>query len=286
MSAKSDILTHQVAWAMQNGLSPDTRGYLPDYEPNLQTTLRPRTKIAFDGGGGSELQDQPTTADRPARPAKMRALHSSSALAVNVFDYWTDRPKDPLWRALAIEGADDFQFEKEFATGLPGTPPTIDVAVFRADGTVFGIESKFTEWMTRRPTRDEPLKPKYFADGRNRWTELGLPSCQALAESLRTGGVRYTYLHAAQLLKHCLGLATQRPISRVELLYLYFDAPGEESTVHHQELLAFGAAVAGELSFSVLTYQELFRRLQLGRTNETAEYLAYLGGRYFAAATP
>lgn len=286
MSTKSTIQARQLAWAIHNGLSPDSRGYLPTYEANLHLPLRPRTKAALASGGGGELQDQPATADRPPRPAKMRALHSSSALAVNAFDFWTDRPKDPLWRALSIEGAEDFLFEEEFDTGLPGTPPTIDVAILRANGTVVGIESKFTEWLTKRPKRDEPLKAKYFADGRSRWTELGLPRCQAVAESLRTGAVRYEYLHAAQLLKHCLGLATQRPKARVELVYLFFDAPGDESIVHHRELLDFGAAVAEDIGFSVLTYRELFHRLRLVLTNETARYLDYLAARYFDEEAP
>ena len=33
----------------------------------------------------------------------MRALHSSSALAVNFFDYWTDRDKTPILSALGID---------------------------------------------------------------------------------------------------------------------------------------------------------------------------------------
>ena len=33
----------------------------------------------------------------------MRALHSSSALAVNFFDYWTNKDKSPLLSALGID---------------------------------------------------------------------------------------------------------------------------------------------------------------------------------------
>jgi hypothetical protein len=214
-------------------------------------------------------------------PAKMRALHSSAALAVNVFDYWTDRPKEPLWRALSIKDATDFLFEEEFETGLPGTPPTLDLAVRRPDGASVGVESKFTEWLTRRPKNEEPLKQKYFDGGCRRWEDVGLPRCQELAESLHTAGTRYEYLHAAQLLKHCLGLATQQLKTRVALLYLFYDAPGKESATHHSESRAFGDAIAEDLDFSVLTYQDLFRRLCRERTCDSSEYLDYLAERYF-----
>lgn len=274
----------QSAWAQHRGLEPDRHSYLLTVNANLRAPLSTRTEAAFRRGGGGELADRPPTSKRLAMPAKMRALHSSAALAANVFDYWTDRSKQPLWRALSIEGGTDFLFEAEFATGLPGTPPTLDLAVLRRDSATVGVESKFTEWLARRPKNEEPLKPKYFDGGRRRWRDVGLPRCQELADSLRTAGIRYTYLHAPQLLKHCLGLATQQSNTRLALLYLFYDAPGKEAATHHSELDAFGRAVADDLDFSVLTYQDLFRRLERERTSESSEYVDYLAGRYFEAA--
>jgi hypothetical protein len=49
---------------------------------NLFQALNESTRKAFEQGSGSELQDT------ASRPAKIKALHSSSALAVNFFDRW------------------------------------------------------------------------------------------------------------------------------------------------------------------------------------------------------
>jgi len=82
MLSKSQLLFQQCQWAEALGLKPDARGYLATVEGNLLQPLNESTRKAFENGSGSELQDT------PSRPAKMRALHSSSALAVNFFDSW------------------------------------------------------------------------------------------------------------------------------------------------------------------------------------------------------
>ena len=75
----------------------------------------------------------------------MRALHSSSALAANLFDYWTERDKSPLLAALGVDakGETSLDFEARFPTGLGGTPPHLDVAMRRSTGSVVAVEAKF-----------------------------------------------------------------------------------------------------------------------------------------------
>jgi hypothetical protein len=74
----------------------------------------------------------------------MRALHSSSALTVNVFDTWVDRNASPLLSALNVEpGEVDVRFEEQYPTGLPGNPPNLDVVLRRPGGHLIAIESKF-----------------------------------------------------------------------------------------------------------------------------------------------
>lgn len=94
MSSKTKLLQHQRKWAEAQGLRPDSRGYLPDVASNLLKPMTTKTKSAFERGSGSELKDTPT------RPAKMKALHSSSALAVNVFDSWVSQENSRLQKAL------------------------------------------------------------------------------------------------------------------------------------------------------------------------------------------
>ena len=96
MSPKTEIQSRQIQWAVSAGLDPDSRGYLPSYSENLFQVLNPKSKSSFDQGSGSELEDT------PRRPAKMRALHSSSALAVNFFDTWVASENSPLLNALEL----------------------------------------------------------------------------------------------------------------------------------------------------------------------------------------
>jgi hypothetical protein len=95
MTARTALIDRQLSWAAQAGYAPDSRAYLSALDYNLFQQLSTVAKSAFNRGSGSELLDTPT------RPAKMKALHSSSALAVNVFDYWTTVDSSPLARAFA-----------------------------------------------------------------------------------------------------------------------------------------------------------------------------------------
>ncbi len=124
------------------------------------------------------------------------------------------------------------------------------------------------------------LKDKYFPPGRRVWEEMGLARCEAFARELQAGRERFKYLHAAQLLKHALGLARggwRQPV----LVYLYYDWPGRESLVHRAEVERFVACIGPEVDLRIVTYQELFARLPTGIDSD---YRAYLEGRYFRPA--
>jgi hypothetical protein len=274
VSIKSRLIQGQWRWASEAGLEPDARGYLPRYELNLFKPLNERSRLAFENGSGSELRDT------PGHRAKMRAAHSSSALAVNVFDAWVDRDTRPLVRALGLEPVlVNVRFEAQFPTGLPGNPPNLDVALERADRFVIGVESKFTEWLTPKSASRPPFKAKYFPPGTGVWDRVGLTATQRLAESIQCKEITFRYLDAPQLVKHALGLATHLG-RRFRLLYIYFDCPGSETAAHHSEINRFSERVRDEIGFQALSYQELFSRLE-----ESAEippnYLDYLRCRYF-----
>lgn len=216
----------------------------------------------------------------------MRALHSSSALVVNFFDYWTDRDKAPILSALGIdpEGGASLKFEAQFPTGLGGTPPHLDVAITNSIGHVVGVEAKFTEHLKRSTKGKSGFKAAYFPNSRKLWSKKGLPACQTLAEELwngqlRGGRQRFEYLDPWQLLKHALGLA-KRMGNRFSLYYLYYDCVGEEQEAHRQEIDCFGKWVGDEIKFRALTYQEVFERLR-NSGQADAGYLNYLESRYF-----
>jgi len=213
---------------------------------------------------------------------KIQALHSSSALACNWFDYWRGRDLMPLSRAFdAPVPFASLLLEQKFPTGLGGIGPNLDVMITCADGSLFGIESKFTEPYT--PNKSKAfLKPKYFRGGRSLWAEAGLPGFQAVADALRTGDHGFKVLDAAQLLKHALGLAHSG--TQWLLCCLWFDVH-ESSTAaaHRSELSDFRARLGDDAArFSSMTYQELYARLVRLIATGDADYVAYLHDRYIA----
>jgi hypothetical protein len=84
MTSRTELIQQQKNWVESIGLNPDSRGYFDNIGLNLMRPLSSRTTIAFNNGSGSEL------IDTSSRRVNMKALHSSSALAVNVFDSWVD----------------------------------------------------------------------------------------------------------------------------------------------------------------------------------------------------
>ena len=232
-SAKSALHQQQLDWATSVLHLPDSRGYLDSYHLNLFQPLSPDAHRAFTQGSGSELLP------KEDRPAKMTALHSSSALAVNAFDYWSGKPLAPIATALGIEQSPThFRFEAQFPTGLGGTPPNLDLAFSYANGHVLGVESKFSEWLAPKPPYKEHFKAKYFPKDEFLWSKAGLPNAQRLAEDMQKHERVFRHLDAAQLLKHMLGLATAAP-GQTSLYYLYYDCPGPESSIHRAEIEAF-----------------------------------------------
>ncbi len=89
MKAYQYILTKQIQWALNQNLaligSKGNRGrrsYAKKLKDNLVQPLLLKTRQEFELGDGREILDS------SSGPAKMKAVHSSSALSVNVFQYW------------------------------------------------------------------------------------------------------------------------------------------------------------------------------------------------------
>ncbi|WP_029923443.1 PGN_0703 family putative restriction endonuclease [Nevskia soli] len=275
MSSRSRIVEQQKAWALGAGLKVIAPGYLESVEANLRQPMAPATLAAFQAEEAAELKDF------PRYPAKLRALFSSAALVVNVFEHWAERDAAPLLAALGIEGsAQRIDFEARFPISPDGTPPNVDVCIALAEGRSIGVESKFTEWhVPRRPAKIR-FKDKYFPDDAKLWSSRGLPGCQVLAEEIQNGLTRYRFFYATQLLKHALGMATQCR-GGIGIYYLYYDWSGPAAREHRREIERFAGRVGAELGFQALSYQELFTRLRQSVPPVDAGYLAYLEARYF-----
>lgn len=274
MSSLTDLIAHQKTWAADHGLAPDENAYLSAIEKNLFQTLSERTRQSFIDGSGGELVDS------PKGPAKMKALYSSSALAVNVFDFWVTHDKTALSKAMYLDDEIvSISFEGKFPTGLRGTPPNLDIVLALSTGHVVGIESKFSEWLRPKSASEKPFAASYFRGNIRLWEKNGLPNTQILAQDIAAGKESFRYLNVAQLLKHSLGLSN-RLGRNFSLHYMYYDWPGIESTHHKLELVKFADLVGAELKFHASSYQDFFRSLLMIDGAE-ADYLSYLGDRYF-----
>jgi len=88
MNGYEYILSKQTAWAINSGInltgSKGNRGrlaYTCNLDQNLFQTLLPDVRKSFAAGDGGKLGSTEF-------PGKMQAVHSSSALGVNIFQYW------------------------------------------------------------------------------------------------------------------------------------------------------------------------------------------------------
>jgi len=272
-SARSQIRRQQQTWASNREIAVDTFGYTYSLDANLFQPLHPETLAEFQRGDGDEL-------GRNGRPGKMQALHSSSALVVNVFDYWRSRSLAWVASALALSSEpSSLRFEAQFHTGLTGNPPNLDLAFVLPDLQSVALESKFTESYAHA-NKTEPFKDKYFPVGNGLWRDRGLPRCQQLAGRLHRRELQFRYLNAPQLLKHVLGLA-QPSVGRFTLFYLWYAIQSDEARTHREEIKAFADETGSELDFRVLTYQEFFAKALRDLGAEHVAYLSYLGERYF-----
>lgn len=103
MNGYDYIIAKQTAWARNRRLpligSKIERGrpaYTTLLDDNLFQPLLPDVRAAFRAADGNELN---------GCPAKMQAVHSSSALAVNLFQYWHGCGQEQVMRGLALFGS-------------------------------------------------------------------------------------------------------------------------------------------------------------------------------------
>jgi hypothetical protein len=269
------IKKRQQAWAERNQRRLDKNGYCGCADDNIYQGLSDAARNDFVRGGGGEIGID-------GEPGKIQATHSSSALACNWFDYWRERSLDALSTAFGVPSPFvTLRLEAHVKTGMRGPDANLDVLLTTADGSLFAIESTFTEAYSAS-AKKSVLKPQYFAQNKLRWTEGGLPGCQSLAERVRTGQHDFTVLDVAQLLKHMLALA--RTGTRWTLCCLWYEVPGPAADAHRADLEKFVTAIGADAThFVALTYQELFVRLTAAVDADHADYMTYLRERYIHA---
>ncbi len=221
----------------------DQQGYLNDVRDNLLPgidldDIRPD----FESGAGHELE------------GKMRAPHSSSALAVNVFGRWRRDPSS--LRICGHTGFESLKFEQQCPTGLKGTAPHLDVLAVTPEAVV-AVESKCLEPLH---LKHMDFSPSYLTITDKRADS----SFFKLVLRPRESRYEFRRLEAAQLVKHYLGLINCWPDKRVSLLYAYWEPQNAnefaEFTEHRKEIDKFQQLVSAESSFAfrAVCYRELW----------------------------
>ena len=253
------------------GLDPrteiDRKGYTNCFRDNLVPGVRPEDFEAdLRQGDGNELD------------GKFRAAHSSSALAVNSFGPFRRHIGE-----LSLLGAEPFQclhFERKCPTGLRGNAPNLDVLLEGEKATI-GIESKLTEYMDKHQAH---FSKAYLQIHDDRRCQPWFTEMRCLVEDPE----RYSWLNAAQLVKHAFGLAHTYRGEAVTLLYLYWEPRNaDEHSVfseHRKEIQEFTKRLKGSSpSFRSLSYPELWNSWSETGPDWLRKHLVALDSRYLVS---
>ena len=280
------IQQKQIQWAMNRGITlvrseitKGIQGYTPTLNQNLFQPLGESARKSFSDANGNEIND------KKGNPSKMQAVYSSSALCVNVFQYWELIGQVPVIAAACgfCEEGDEFSEhicfeEKHYVKGIVGAPPNIDVVIHNSDESpfqCFAIESKFAEPYvgTKSGIAEAYLRVE------NLWGDI--PELYWLAKAICPENNKTHYFDSAQIIRHILGLKSSFSKDNFKLLYLWYDALGKEGAEHREEINAFTEIAKAEgVNISALSYQELIVSLAEKYRLEHSKYIKYLTERY------
>ena len=283
----------QIGWALERALpligSKGNRGepaYTTTLDANLFEPLSPEARREIEQGDGDELVEK-------GGPPKIYAVHSSAALTVNVFHYWRHQPSlRPIVVALGLPGEECVLLEFEAKRPIMDNPnrnvfrvdPNLDVVIHcgpESRSREIAIECKFTEPYRPSKPEDKGLKWPYFRE-RQLWE--GIPACREFAGRIKSRDDHFQYLHAAQLIKHILGLKHRNGKDGFHLVYLWYDVPHEAADSHRQEIDEFQKIVTADgIAFSATTFQEVIDSLRKHESG-CAHYCDFLTGRYILPA--
>jgi hypothetical protein len=288
MNNKELIVLKEKNWAKKNNktLTVNNKNsksftYFKELNNNLFIPLSESLQKQFNKADGHEINDS------SEKLAKMKAIHSSSALAVNIFHYWQTQNK--ILEIAYCCGlcnknnkyVEDMFFEKNdlVIDSSFERKPNIDIVITNSDFSrfkAFAIESKFTEHFTSKNKQN--LSQSYL-DMDYLWKNIDF--LRDFISQDNSPFHKYKYLDAAQLVKHILCLNREYGKGKFKLLYLYYDSIGEKAINHYCELLDFSMKLrTGGIEFRFKSYQELIYKMANNYYKEHVEYFDYIIDRY------
>ena len=230
--SRPQVALDEKGYVREASLNLIERVHLEDFEADLRQ------------GDGNEMEE------------KFRAVHSSSALAVNVFAPFKANPA-----GLRLPGGSGFaklQFERKCPHGIPGRrSPNLDLLADGPSGVV-AVESKCLETLTPHVANFAPAYEYEIKDQRRQ--SAWFREMQRLVKEPKT----YRWLDAAQLVKHAFGVAHTFPGQPVTLLYIFWEpANANEFPIfaeHRDEVTRFAESISGGgPEFVAMSYPELWR---------------------------
>jgi len=278
------IKKSQKQWANERNIplqgSAGERGdkiYTMDLNSNLFLPLSSESYSEFESGDGHEILSINGKAPR------MQALFSSSALVVNIFEYWKQNKEySIIAKLLGINDKDiiNMTYEKQFLIfNKPKTQSNIDVCFEYSDNSVVGIESKYKEPFDIRNAK-KIFSQKYF-ENKNVWNDL--PNLFELANMINKNETQFEYLDAPQLMKHILGLQNViKNKEKYKLVYIYFPAIEKTPEVKHEiEIMALNEIMKlDKINFVYLNWLKVIEKLNRNLKDIRKKYMDYIMGRY------
>lgn len=229
--------------------------HITSMEPAIFLDGVPQTHIAqrLNLVGGNEIES-----------GKLASPQSSAALAVNTFGRFCLDPRalPPIQTLFDIDWP-ACHVDIEYCARFPwsgGREPWLD-ALVQTPKHHMGIECKRFE-----PYRDSKKANFSKTYWRDVWGEHMQPFLE-MRDALQSGQLRYTYLDAAQLVKHALGLRSDYArghVGRPVLLYVYVQTSHvrpikitpADIKAHQAEIADFAERIDGaEVAFAAISYE-------------------------------
>ncbi|MDR3049792.1 MAG: hypothetical protein LBV16_08185 [Elusimicrobiota bacterium] len=259
-------------WANSRTLRLQENGnYTTNLNDNLFKELTDDSRKEFEKGNGNEIT------------AKMQALHSSSALVVNVFEYWKSKKeysKIANILKLKTENLKQITYEEKFPIlRTVNIYPNLDICFKYGDGSIVAVEGKFIEPFG---SHEKEIPDEYLKDGNiHIWSNL--ENLLNLAKNLKKEN--FCFIDAKQLILHILGLQnTIKDKNKYQLAYLYYavsDIDKNAEKEHRNEIEKFQKIVAkDDINFKSMIWQDIIKSLRDDCADTDKDYIDYITNRY------
>jgi hypothetical protein len=274
------IIENQNRWAKDKLQTDQFEEYLnkkcytKSLENNLFAPLSVDSFKEFKAGDGKELEE---VVNSKVPYPKIHALHSSSALCVNIFEYWRQKNNyDILESVLGINSKiTEIHFEHQIKISKGAHKSSnLDVSIKCEDNTLIAVEFKFSEPFDNENKKNNSLddfKRKYPPPEDPIWKDF-----RDLAKFyISVKSDEYKFLDHIQLTKHLFALS--RNAKKYRLIYLYY--PSDCDNAFDAEIKNYQKNIRGNM-FTPISYTELINVFSENIGEKDKEYLEYHKNRY------